>query len=134
MPGQSPIPFFIFEAVLFTTLFFPGYSDAPPLERPKKGFWKASDPFWPFRKAYRDLWPVNAALMRAFRIHLAVALFLSGALDLSLKFVPAVAHAFTPAWLLIECGVIGLLVGRSSGFWSADRRLRASAKKTDETA
>jgi hypothetical protein len=35
-----------------------------------------------------------------------------------------VLDATSPALLLVECGGVSFLVGRASGFWSADRRLR----------
>jgi hypothetical protein len=127
MSGVSFIPEFVYTLVLMIVLFWPGYRAEPLVEPPKKGYWTVGTAFWPIRKAYQQLFPVNKILSAAFRRALLWALILTYVLRMLTKYVPAVASHLNPGWYLAEFGVAAFLVGRASGFWSADRRIRSSA-------
>jgi hypothetical protein len=121
MPKASTITTFVFWVVMALLYFAPG--GVSPLERPKKGFWQARDILWPFRK-FRSQLPSNAQLSKAYGGSLVWALFVSSISALAIKFIPTAAKTISPVWLMVECAVVSIFVGRAWGFWSADRKLQ----------
>ena len=119
----------VLAVVGVVTGLWPDHGDKPPPEAPKKGSWQASDMVWPIRRVYRDLTTINASFLRSSRRCLYLAFMLAVVVHLATQYAPATE---SPNWFLLECGVIGLLVGRASGFWSADRRLRSHQDKSDQ--
>jgi hypothetical protein len=128
MSELSAIPEYLFYAVMLILAVWPGYGETKPVDPPKKGYWTAASMFWPLRKAYRTLVPANPSLSSAIRTTLGLAAILAFAFKLSIRLVPAVAHIVTPHGYAIELAAVAFLVGRASGFWSADRRLKAPSK------
>lgn len=133
MLEATKVQWIIFGAVVLVLLLAPGYDDRPPPERPKRGFWQARDILWPIRKVLRSLWPRNPELLKAYRLSLANACLLAGVTNAAVDLVPGFAKTMSPVWILVECAVLGLLLGRAWGFWSADRRLKSEAHEPVET-
>jgi hypothetical protein len=100
---------FILVFIIGVILFLPGNEGADPAP-PKKGFWRARDVLWRFR-------PLNTTLLNSYRGSLGLAGILAIITILTL-------HSISPEWLALDYAIIALLLGRASGFWSADRRLR----------
>jgi hypothetical protein len=119
--------------IVILTSFWPGIEDARSVDRPKKGYWTVATVFWPIRKAYHDLWPHHAVLERAARGPHALAALLTTVIFVLGIFNPAFVKAIPPGWIMVEVAVVAFLLGRTSGFWSADRRIMA-AQQADEAA
>ena len=132
MSDLSGLPEILFWGVLLTS-WWPGLTNAAYLEKPKKGYWTIDTVFWPLRKAYQDLWPEYAVLEKAARRSHAAAAYIAVSIWLLTHFVPPFVHAFGPGWIMTETALITFLLGRTTGFWSADRRLR-KVRQADEAA
>jgi hypothetical protein len=115
----------IWMVVFLILAFAPGYHDRPPLERPKKGFWRVADVLYPWRKALRELRPRNPKLLQAYSGSLVLAAFLAGGLNLAALTSPAFEKAMSPFWISVECAALTFLVGRAFGLWSADRKIES---------
>ncbi len=100
---------FILIFIVGLISFLPGNEVNAP-EPPKKGFWQVKDVLWRFR-------PVNTILLNSYRASLGLATILAVITNMALG-------SIAPAWLTLDYAIIALLVGRASGFWSADRRLQ----------
>ena len=122
MPDFSFVPDLLFWLVIFTS-FWPGIEDARYAEEPKKGYWTVDTVFWPVKRAYHDLWPHHAVLERAARGPHRLAALVTTAVFLLGLFAPAHVRTLAPGWIMAEVAVIAFLLGRTSGFWSADRRI-----------
>lgn len=121
MLQASSITTYVFWVVVALLYFSPGGALDP--ERPKKGFWRARDIFWPITK-FRSELPFNAQLSKGYSWSLLWAFIVSGLAALAIKFIPNIAKSISPLWLMAECVVVSIFVGRAWGFWSADRRLQ----------
>lgn len=115
-------------AIFLILALWPGYKDLAPHERPKKGFWTFGSLWWPLKNTWRDLAPTNKALHSTMRINLALALLLALACSIAAKFLPAFDAFMTWKGAALEFVILALLLGRASGLWSADRRIRNAAK------
>jgi hypothetical protein len=123
MINLSSVPEYLFYLVWLIVILAPGYRQLEPVEPPKKGYWTVGSVFWPIRKAYRDLWPVSPALGSGTQLALFLA-FCFAAVPRFLKdFVPALSGAIPQIWYLVEVAAVAFIVGRATGFWSADRRV-----------
>ncbi len=123
MPNVSMVPQDTFWLLFLLALFWPGYAPASQPDRPKKGYWTVGSTFWPLRRAYADLPPDDQVLLSGFRNTMRLALLIALAVDLLAR-NQAVVQSMPPHWQAIEIGVLAILVGRASGFWSAGRRIR----------
>ena len=115
-------------AIFLILALWPGYEDLAPLERPKKGFWTFGSLWWPLKNTWRGLAPTNKALRSAMRVHLALALLLALACSIAAKVLPAFDAFMTWKGAALELAILALLLGRASGLWSADRRIRSSER------
>lgn len=113
--------------VVFASSLWPGAEPARPVDKPKKGYWTVATVFWPWRKAYHDLWPHHAVLERGQRSAWLVAFLIAVPTPL----IANRTRLSSPGWIMIEIGVVAFFLGRASGFWSADRRI-IKAQQTEE--
>jgi hypothetical protein len=127
MPNLSSVPEILFFVVLITS-FWPGIESPRHLDKPKKGYWTIATVFWPMRKAYQDLWPHHAVLEKGARAAHTLAALLT-----SVIFVIGIWAPIPAGWVAVEVVVVTFLLGRTSGFWSADRRI-IEAQQADEAA
>jgi hypothetical protein len=128
MSEFSYVPDILFF-ITIPTSFWPGIEDARRIEKPKKGYWTIDTVFWPAKKAYHDLWPHHAVLERAARGPHALAGLLT-----SVMFVVSIWVPIPPGWIMGEVAIVALLLGRASGFWSADRRIIKAQQAEDAGA
>jgi hypothetical protein len=133
MLGTSLVPFYIVMAVLCIGMVWPDNEDKPSPDAPKKGFWQAKDALWPIRNAYSGLRSANLALRHGSRNAISLAVVVAIVTDILARHFK-VPETSSQVWFLLECGGVSFLVGRASGFWSADRRLRSDRKKPSESA
>jgi hypothetical protein len=132
MSDFSSVPDLLFFVVLLTS-FWPGIDSAPPLEKPKKGYWTINTVLWPAKKAYHDLRPHHAVLETAAQRCHALAGLLTTVIFVLDIWAPALMKAMPPGWIMAEVAVVAFLLGRTFGFWSADRRI-VKARRADEAA
>jgi hypothetical protein len=129
MTDFSWVPALLWGVVILAG-FWPGAEPPRVLDKPKRGYWTVSTVFWPLRKAYHDLWPCHAVLQNGLRdawlLAFAIAAIVTTVTDWFhlAKLVPA-------GWLMAEIAAVAFLLGRASGFWSADRRI-IKAQQADE--
>jgi hypothetical protein len=120
--------------VIFILLFWPGYKETAPPERPKKGYWTVRDVFWPIRKTFFELGPQIPVLSLAMRTNLALAAMGAGLCMIASDFWAPFNAFLSQRGLIEETVLIAFLIGRGSGFWSADRKLRnKNAKQLEGT-
>ncbi len=131
MTDFSGIPALLWIVVVLAGLW-PGAEPARPLDKPKKGYWTVSMVFWPIRKAYNDLWPYHAVLEKAVRNAWLLAFEIAVVVTLVLDLFH-LAKSIPAGWIMTEVAVVTFLLGRASGFWSADRRI-IKAQQADEAA
>ena len=127
MSNFSWVPMLLWGIVIVAG-FWPGAEPVRPLDTPKKGYWTVATVFWPMRRAYHDLWPHSTALGKgqrgAWLIALEIAVLATLASDLL-----HLAKVMSPGWMMLIVGAVAFFLGRASGFWSADRRLRKDPEK-----
>lgn len=116
--------------------FWPGVEQPRALDRPKKGYWTVGTVFWPLRKAYHDLWPYHAVLEKGLQHAWSLAVLIAVVVSLAVNFLH-VFKSLSTGWIMVEVAVVAFLLGRASGFWSADRRIikaQQAEKATDAKA
>lgn len=131
MSDFSWMPALLWVVVVVTALW-PGAEPPRAPDKPKKGYWTVSTVFWPLRRAYHDLWPHHAVLEKAQRNSWLLAFMIAGLVNLAIDLFHW-AKAVPTAWLMAEVAAVAFLLGRASGFWSADRRI-IEAQRADQTA
>jgi hypothetical protein len=102
--------------------FWPGVEPAPALEKPKKGYWTIHTVFWPIKRAYHDLWPHHAVLEKAASNCRLLAFAVAAAALIAQDWFH-LSEVTSPYWVMAQIAAVAFLLGRASGFWSADRRI-----------
>lgn len=134
MINLSFLPEALFYVLLLIGMWAPGTRELEHVEPPKKGYWTVGAVFWPIRKAYRDLWPSNADLKSGVQLSFFLAFWLTAIPSLLEDLAPRLMNRVPPGWYLVELAIAAFLIGRASGFWSADRRIAKEQHRAQDNA